>query len=320
MPLVSYSTSTTGSVWQPGILVDERVIDARSLVTRLWPERESTTVASVRSLLALERADLRRLLEAAIDARGEVVGELPELTLGPPIPDPDKILCLGLNYRQKAADVAMAVPDAPVLFAKFPNCLVGSGTSIVLPAVSKMVDYEGELAVVVGRRAKHVAERDALGYVAGYMPFNDISARDLQFQTPQWTAGKAPDTFAPCGPALALAFEVGEVHALALTTRLNGVGVQQASTSQMIFSVAATIAFISRTITLERGDIIATGTPSGVGMSAKPPVFLKEGDMVEVEIESLGVLRNPVIAEPASVSDTAHATATAWRMRGGERS
>jgi 2-keto-4-pentenoate hydratase/2-oxohepta-3-ene-1,7-dioic acid hydratase in catechol pathway len=162
-----------------------------------------------------------------------------------------------------------------------------------------MVDYEGELAVVIGRRGKHIAERDALDHVAGYMPFNDISARDLQLQTPQWTTGKAADTFAPCGPALTFASDVADVQALDLTTRLNGAVVQHASTSQMIFSVAAAIAFISRTITLEPGDIIATGTPSGVGLSAKPPVFLADGDVVEIEIEGLGVLSNPVSAEPS---------------------
>ncbi len=310
--LVSYMTSRPGtSDWRPAVLVNELVVDAELLGARLWPGRESAAFGSVRALLALEPGELERLVEAAANARDEVVGGVGEVAFGPPVPDPDKILCLGLNYRQKAADVRMAVPEAPVLFAKFRNCLVGSGAPIVLPAASTMVDYEGELAVVIGRRAKHVAERDALAYVAGYMPFNDISARDLQFQTPQWTAGKAPDTFAPCGPALTLASDVENVHALTLATRLNGVAVQQASTSQMILSVAATIAFISRTITLEPGDIIATGTPSGVGLSAKPPVFLKEGDLVEVEIESLGVLSNPVIGEPTSVSGAVEATAAA---------
>lgn len=308
--LVSYSTSTAGRPgWRPGVLVDDRVVDAGSLGARLWPGRERGVFASVRALLALEPRELEQLLGAAVEGGEGVMGGVGEVLLGPPVPDPDKILGLGLNYRQKAADVAMAIPEAPVLFAKFRNCLVGSGASIVLPAASTMVDYEGELAMVIGRRAKHVAERDALRYVAGYMPFNDISARDLQFQTPQWTAGKAPDTFAPCGPALILASQVEDVHALALTTRLNGAAVQQAHTSQMIFSIAATIAFISRTITLEPGDIIATGTPSGVGLSAKPPMFLKEGDVVEVEIESLGVLRNPVSAEPTGVGGTVHATA-----------
>lgn len=301
MRLVSYAASTSqpGS-WRAGVLIDDRVVDAQALGARLWPDRDGTAFASTRGLVALDASDLERLVQAASAADGDAVGTLDEVELGPPVPDPDKILCLGLNYRQKVADIAMAVPDAPVLFAKFRNCLVGSGAPIVLPEVSTMVDYEGELAVVIGRRCKHVTERDALACVAGYMPFNDVSARDLQLQTPQWTTGKAPDTFAPCGPALTLARAVDDVHSLELTTRLNGTAVQHANTSQMIFTVGAAIAFISRTMTLEPGDIIATGTPSGVGLSAKPPVFLKAGDVVEIEIESLGVLSNPVTADEAA--------------------
>jgi 2-keto-4-pentenoate hydratase/2-oxohepta-3-ene-1,7-dioic acid hydratase in catechol pathway len=300
MRLVSYAASQSPpGAWAAGVLVGDRVVDAEAIGARLWPDRERTAFASTRGLLALDASDRERLVQAAADAGDDAARTLDDVVLGPPVPDPDKILCLGLNYRQKAADLAMAVPDAPVLFAKFRNCLVGSGAPIVLPGVSTMVDYEGELAVVIGRRCKHVPEHDALACVAGYMPFNDVSARDLQLQTPQWTAGKAPDTFAPCGPALTLATAIEDVHSLDLTTRLNGTAVQHANTSQMIFTVAAAIAFISRTITLEPGDIIATGTPSGVGLSAKPPVFLKPGDVVEIEIEALGVLSNPVAAEEA---------------------
>ncbi len=308
MRLISYASSAGSPAgWRAGVLVAERVVDAESVGARLWPDRDRRAFASTKGLLAHERGELEELGHAAMD--DAAVGTLAEIVLGPPVPDPDKILCLGLNYRQKAADVAMAVPEAPALFPKFRTCLIGSGTPIVLPAAaSTMVDYEGELAVVIGRRCKHVSEREALDHVAGYMPFNDVSARDLQFQTPQWTSGKTPDTFAPCGPALTLASEVEDVHSLALTTRLNGSAVQQANTSQMIFTVGAAISFISRTITLEPGDIIATGTPSGVGLSAKPPVFLKPGDMVEIEIESLGVLVNPVTSEDATVAQAATLT------------
>ncbi len=302
MRIVTYAGSTSPpGAWRAGLVVADRVVDAELLGGRLWPARALSMLASTKGLVALEAADREQLFQAAGEAGEALVGAVSEVVLGPPVPDPDKIICLGLNYRQKAADVAMAVPEAPALFAKFRNCLVGSGAPIVLPAASTMVDYEGELAVVIGRRCKHVSERDALSYVAGYMPFNDVSARDLQLQTPQWTAGKAPDTFAPCGPWLTLASDIEDVHSLALTTRLNGATVQQANTSQMIFTVSAAIAFISRTITLEPGDIIATGTPSGVGLSAKPPVFLKEGDVVEVEVEALGVLANPVRAETPNV-------------------
>jgi 2-keto-4-pentenoate hydratase/2-oxohepta-3-ene-1,7-dioic acid hydratase in catechol pathway len=277
--LVSYATGSDGG-WRAGVVVDGDVVDAGP---------------SVRQLLA-ETGGVREIERRA--AEGVPVGRLDELRLGPPVPDPDKILCLGLNYRAHAEESAMEVPVAPVLFAKFRNALVGTGTAVELPAASATVDYEGELAVVIGRRCKHVEESDALSVVAGYMPLNDISARDLQLQTGQWTAGKAPDTFAPCGPALVTADEVGDPQALTLTTRLNGKTVQHASTAEMIFPVASTIAFISRVITLDPGDIIATGTPSGVGQSRTPPLYLKPGDEVEVEISRVGTLRSPIVAAP----------------------
>lgn len=305
MRLVSYAAlSEPAAAWRAGILVGDRVVDAAGVARRLWPDRSATAAGSVRDLLNLGNTDRDALREAAAEAGPDSVGSLDEIRLGPPVPNPDKIICLGLNYRQKAEEFAMQTPDAPVLFPKFPNCLIGSGAPIVAPAASTMVDYEGELAVVIGRRCKHVSEDDALDYVAGYMPFNDVSARDLQLQTPQWTTGKVPDTFAPCGPMLTLASEIDGPHGLEIETRLNGVTVQHANTSQMIFSVAASIAFITQVVTLEPGDIIATGTPSGVGLSYKPPRFLKEGDVVEVEIQGLGVLRNPVTAEPATATDS----------------
>jgi 2-keto-4-pentenoate hydratase/2-oxohepta-3-ene-1,7-dioic acid hydratase in catechol pathway len=190
-------------------------------------------------------------------------------------------------------------PAVPTLFAKFRNCLIGSGAPIRLPRASAKVDYEGELAVVIGRRCKGVDEDRALSVVAGYMPLNDVSARDLQLQTGQWTAGKAVDTFAPCGPALVSAEEVGDPQDLEVITRVNGVEMQRSGTDRMIFSVARTIAFISSVITLEVGDVIATGTPEGVGGLRTPPVFLAAGDEVEVEVPGVGLLRNPVAAEAA---------------------
>ena len=276
MKVVTYAAGA-GAGWRAGVIVDGNIVDVGPSVRQLLSETGGGPGIARRA--------------AAAPAAGPVA----ELPLGPPVPDPDKILCLGLNYRAHAAESAMEVPAAPVLFAKFRNALVGSGAPVELPAASGKVDYEGELAVVIGRRCKHVAAVDALSVVAGYMPLNDISARDLQLQTPQWTAGKAPDTFAPCGPALVTADEVGDPQALTLTTRLNGGTVQHASTADMIFSVATTIAFISRVITLEPGDIIATGTPSGVGQSRTPPIFLKPGDEIEVEISRVGTLRSPVV-------------------------
>jgi 2-keto-4-pentenoate hydratase/2-oxohepta-3-ene-1,7-dioic acid hydratase in catechol pathway len=214
-----------------------------------------------------------------------------------PIERPWKIVCVGLNYRDHAEEQGVELPKAPLLFAKWPNTLIGPGEPIVLPAEAQEVDYEAELGVVIGRTAKHVSEAQALDHVRGYIPLNDVSARDLQFADKQWTRGKSPDTFCPVGPRLVPAEEVGDPQGLAIRCVLNGETLQDSSTSQMIFSVAEIIAYVSRVITLEPGDLIATGTPAGVGVFRDPKVLLKDGDEVTVEIEGLGALTNPVKGE-----------------------
>ena len=213
------------------------------------------------------------------------------------IPRPGKIVCVGLNYRDHAAEGGQDLPKAPLLFAKWPNTLIGDGDAVVLPPESSQVDYEAELGVVIGAKAKRVSERDALDHVAGYICVNDVSARDLQFADGQWTRGKSPDTFCPVGPRLVPREEIEDPQALAIRCVLNGETMQDSSTSQMIFSVAEIIAYVSRSITLEPGDLIATGTPAGVGVFRDPKVLLKDGDEVSVEIEGLGTLTNPVEKE-----------------------
>jgi len=217
------------------------------------------------------------------------------IEVGPPIPDPDKIICLGLNYHEHARELHMPISRVPALFAKFRNALSGPTSPIVLPRISSQIDYEGELTVVIGRRCRNVSEEEALRFVAGYTIMNDVSARDLQLETSQWTAGKSLDTFAPMGPGIVPASSIPDPQALRITTRVNGVTLQQGNTRDMIFPVTRTIAFLSSLMTLEPGDLIATGTPSGVGFKRQPPVFLKDGDIVEVEIERIGVIRNPVV-------------------------
>ena len=213
-----------------------------------------------------------------------------------PVPDPEKIICMGLNYRDHAEEAHQEIPEHPRWFGKFANSLIGDGETIVLPAAHPdFVDYEAELAVVIGRRCHAVSEADALQYVAGAMPLNDVSARDLQLQNPLWTSGKAIDTFAPCGPALVTLDEAGDLDDLAVRTRIDGEVVQDGSTKDMIFGVAETVAWLSRTMTLVPGDIIATGTPAGVG--GFKGVFLRDGQTVEVEVEGLGAVSNPVRAE-----------------------
>jgi acylpyruvate hydrolase len=247
---------------------------------------------SVRGLLhALDAEGLHELGQRAESADGQLA--LADVRLLAPVPDPEKIICLGLNYRDHAAESGQEPPAAPMWFAKFANSLVGSEEPILLPPDhAEFVDYEAELAIVIGRAALRVSAEQALDHVAGVMPFNDVSARDLQFQNPLWASGKAIDTFAPCGPALVTLDEVGDLQARRLCTRINGETVQEGTSADQIFSVAETIAWLSRTMTLLPGDIVATGTPAGVGASQGR--FLHDGDTVEVEVEGLGTLVNPV--------------------------
>ena len=213
------------------------------------------------------------------------------------IPRPGKIVCVGLNYRDHAAEAGMELPKAPLLFAKWPNTLIGHGDPIVLPPESTQVDYEAELGVVIGTRARRVSERDALDHVEGYICLNDVSARDLQFADGQWTRGKSPDTFCPVGPRLVPREEIDDPQALAIRCLVNGEALQDSSTAQMIFSVAEVIAYASQVITLEPGDLIATGTPAGVGIFRDPKVLLQDGDEVSVQIDGLGTLTNPITKE-----------------------
>jgi 2-keto-4-pentenoate hydratase/2-oxohepta-3-ene-1,7-dioic acid hydratase in catechol pathway len=236
--------------------------------------------------------------EVAAQASDEGIA-LDDVRLLAPIPDPDKILCIGLNYRDHAEETGMAAPAVPIVFAKFRNSLAGATDPIILPDANEAVDYEAELAVVIGQRCRGVQAADALDYVAGAMAFNDVSARDLQMQTSQWTMGKAIDTFAPCGPTLVFMDEIGDLQDLRVQTRINGETVQSGTTASMIFTVAELIAFISSVMTLEPGDIIATGTPAGVGLARDPQLFMKADDVVEIEIENIGLLANPVVEHAA---------------------
>lgn len=289
MRLVSYWQNGT---LRPGLEEGGRVVDA-TLVHRF------TATPTTRGLLAAGSGNLVEAVTRARDvlrSRADGSFSREDLRLGPPLPDPDKILCLGFNYAEHAAELSQELPPAPNIFAKFRNCLVGPADPVVLPGVSQEIDYEGELAVVIGTRCRNVTEAEAISYVAGYSAFNDVSARDLQFQTSQFTAGKALDTFAPMGPGIALAGDVGDPQSLRIQTRVNGAMVQDGTTADMVFTVAATISFVSRLMTLEPGDIIATGTPYGVGYKRTPPVYLRPGDTVEVEIERVGTIRNSFVA------------------------
>jgi 2-keto-4-pentenoate hydratase/2-oxohepta-3-ene-1,7-dioic acid hydratase in catechol pathway len=284
--IVSYRAAGTAERWRAGVLIGPYVVDTEKL----------GAAGTVRGLLDQGKQELRRVLDEAASTTDGAVS-LDDVEIGPPVPDPEKILCLGLNYAEHAAEANLEVPQAPALFAKYANALVGPRAAVRVPPVTTKVDYEGELAVIVGTTCRAVSEADALDCVVGYSVMNDVSARDLQMQTSQWTAGKALDTFAPMGPGIALADDVGDPQDLMIVTRVNGEVVQEDSTAKMVRSVRSIVAGLSTLMTLRPGDIIATGTPAGVGSKRTPPRFLRDGDVVEVEIERIGAIANTIVAD-----------------------
>ena len=211
-----------------------------------------------------------------------------------PIERPQKIVCVGLNYRDHAEEQGADLPERPLLFAKWPNTLIGPGEPIVIPAVTQRVDYEAELGVVIGSRIRGVSVENALEAVAGYLCANDVTARDLQHGDGQWTRGKSLDTFCPIGPALVPAADIPDPQALGIRAILNGEVMQDSTTANMVFGVAEIVAFVSQAITLEPGDLVLTGTPAGVGVFRDPPVLLQPGDEITIEIDGVGAITTPV--------------------------
>jgi 2-keto-4-pentenoate hydratase/2-oxohepta-3-ene-1,7-dioic acid hydratase in catechol pathway len=277
-------TFDAGDGPRAGVIEDDRVADAWALLGE--PHR-----GGLRELVAAGRVEE---LRARLGDAGAPSHPLAAVRLLPPIPDPEKIVCIGLNYGKHAAEVGMEPPSAPTIFAKYRNALAPAGATVTLPANSDKVDYEAEVAFVVGRRAKDVAEADALDHVAGYTLLNDLSARDLQGATPQWMPGKIFDGAAPCGPALVTPEEAGPPDAIGIRLTLNGEEMQASSTEDLIFGIPALLAHLSALMTLEPGDIVATGTPEGVGMGRKPRVWLQDGDEVVVESPTLGRLETRI--------------------------
>lgn len=270
------------------VQVDDGFVDVHAVDAQL--------PATVRQLLEGGPALLQAAAEAARRPGAfKYVGK--EVKFLAAVHDPRKIVCVGLNYKDHAAESGSPIPRDPVLFSKYNTALIGHGENIVLPAVSQKVDFEAELVIVIGKRGRNVPAAAGLDYVAGYTCGHDVSARDWQLEKDgkQWMAGKTFDTFAPVGPVIVTADEVPDPHKLRIQLRLNGQTMQDSSTSQLIFSVGHIVAYLSQIVTIEPGDLIFTGTPPGVGVARKPPVFLKNGDVCEVEIEGLGILRNPVV-------------------------
>jgi 2,4-diketo-3-deoxy-L-fuconate hydrolase len=289
MKIVTFTRSNTNGSYRIGSLVSEtEIIDLTHLVSDSGLSRTDVLNCFDRDQAFYDEAI------SAVENRTLPVVSLNDVSLEAPVPRPGKIICIGLNYRDHAAESGMPIPTSPIIFSKFSSCAIGSGASIVVPHGSTQSDYEAELAFIVGRYARNVARENALDHVFGYTNFNDVSARDFQFADGQWQRGKSCETFAPMGMFVVTTDEIPDPQNLSIRLRLNGETMQDSSTDQMIFGVAELVEFLSRYIVLEPGDVVATGTPPGVGFARKPPVYLKDGDIVEVEIEGLGTLSNPV--------------------------
>ncbi len=285
MKLVTFSRNGTTHI---GALVtqdgQERVVD----LNEANPSIPSDMIAF------LEGGDeTRALAEAAL---GGPSYPLAEVKLLAPV-RPGKFICIGLNYKDHAEETGSALPDFPIVFAKYSNAIAGPGDTIILPKVTEQVDYEAELGFVIGKRARHVSEADALDYVAGYLPVNDVSARDYQTRTSQWSMGKTFDTFGPLGPALVTSDEVADPHNLRISLDIDGVVLQDSNTRELIFNVPQLVASLSEVMTLEPGDVVSTGTPPGVGAARTPKRWMRDGETVSVTIEGLGTLTNPCALE-----------------------
>lgn len=271
-----------------GVVQGDDIVSLTTLDADTFPACLKTFIAN--------HEDLRERAVQLLEQHGneQAVFKLSDVEILTPIPQPEKIICVGLNYIDHCRETGMEPPESPVIFPKYANTIIGHNDAIEIPVNSSEVDFEAELAIVIGKEAKRVTEEDANDYVFGYTILNDISARDQQFADGQWTRGKTADTFAPIGPVVVTQDEVGDPHKLAISLELNGEMMQDSNTDNLIFTVPKIISFLSQSMTLKPGDIIATGTPPGVGMGRTPKVWLKDGDVMSVHIEKVGTLTNTV--------------------------
>ncbi|MCM3629368.1 fumarylacetoacetate hydrolase family protein [Paenibacillus glycanilyticus] len=285
MKLVNFREKEASASYRLGVHTDKGIADAGDI--------------TLSGLLQGGEAEFNRLGQYLAEHKGEQVRYLKEseIVYGPCVPEPGKIICIGLNYRKHAEETNMPLPEYPILFSKFNNALAAHGEDVPLPKSTEKVDYEAELAIVIGRTARNVTEDEALDYVFGYCASNDLSARDLQTRTSQWLAGKSCDKFAPIGPYLVSKDEVEDPNALRISCTVNGEVRQDSNTSDMVFNCKELVSYISQCMTLSPGDIILTGTPEGVVMGYPPEkqVYLQDGDVVTIEIEKLGALTNRMI-------------------------
>ncbi len=297
MRLVTYTHA--GDTRLGAMLDDTHVVDLERASGGKLPSDMLAFLAAGDEAMAAARAavDAASAAATAGASASGLIFALPDVVLEAPVLRPGKVLAIGLNYRDHAEEGGQEIPKRPVVFAKMAGCITGPGKPIHRPQVSASVDWEGELCVVIGKRARHVAAADAMRYAAGFMNGNDVSVRDWQFHSPTWMMGKGFDTHGPTGPWLVTPDEI-DVTSLEVRTFVNGELKQHSNTKHLIFDIGAIIEYITTAFTLEPGDVIFTGTPAGVGVARKPPQFLKAGDTVRIEIEGLGALENPVIEEP----------------------
>lgn len=253
--------------------------------------------SDILSVLAGGPEALQKAAELAANPPADAIFPLASVKLCAPIPKPTKIICVGLNYRDHAIESKMEIPTRPTIFSKYNNTVIGTGDNIVLPKNSEKPDYEAEFAFVIGKGGRHIKAENWKDHVFGYMNLNDVSARDVQLAVSQWVMGKTFDTFAPMGPYLVTADEIADPHDLTISLTVNGETLQNSNTKELIFKIPELVEFLSSIMTLEPGDIVSTGTPSGVGFSYNPPKWLKPGDEVVVTVQGLGELRNTCVAE-----------------------
>ena len=284
---------------QAGVVAGERVLP----LARLGADAGVTLPDTLLDLIRGGESTMGAVRDAvaAVEQKGranEIGLPIASVEFLPPLPSPPKVICVARNYAEHAREAGLELPKMPILFPRFANTFVGNGGAVVVPSVSHQLDWEGELAVIIGRDTKgRITKAEAMDYVFGYSIFNDVTVRDYQFRVTQYTGGKNFRSSGPFGPCIVSADEVGNPHALDITTRLNGKVEQHANTSTMIFDIPTILEHIADFIDLQAGDVIATGTPAGVGFKRQPPVFLKNGDLIEVSIDKIGTLSNPVVDE-----------------------
>lgn len=290
MKLVTFNKNNQDYV---GAVIGEKVVNLNQLL-----EKPSLTMMALVELgLSYVKEIEAKIFDVNEMEEKGLVLPLDELVLKAPLPNPGKVVCVGLNYMDHCREQNVEPPKAPLIFSKWSSCVVGPGENVILPKESMQVDYEAELGVIFGSKAKHIKEADVYSHIFGYVIVNDISARDVQFSDGQWARGKSYDTFAPCGPYLVTADEINDAQNLSISCKVNGRVLQDSNTNEMIFNIKEVVSYLSKGFTFEPGDLLSTGTPDGVGIFRDPQIFLEDGDEMVIEIEGLGTLVNTCVRE-----------------------